>query len=479
MWELLKCIGRCAAQSGRQVYLVGGAVRDFLLGLAPVDLDLAAAGNIYPLARQVAEKLQGRLFTLDQERQMLRVVLPDRRHLDFSSFRGLTIEEDLRARDFTVNALALPLHLELAHENNIFQHLLDPTGGYRDITLGLLRATGPYAVKADYLRALRGIRLAAQLGFVIVPETAVLLKQGCRHLGTVAGERIWQELTAFFSLPAVYAWVEYADRELNLWQALLPGRARMATTQQNYYHTENVWRHSLRTFYCLEVILRELPASLLAGQQALAVLQQCLAGGRTRLPLLKLAALLHDVGKPDTAVTLSSGRISFRGHPQAGLPYVRAMAEQCKMSRAEQQYLSTLVLLHMQPLHFYTKGDYADLSLYRLFVSLGDYTPDLLLLSLADLTATYTAGERLSELTPYRQLIFDLLQQHFAQPNKFKPQPLLSGRDLLALGVKQGPLVGKLLQQLTEAQVAGEIKTVDQAKSWVKGNLSSCREPID
>ncbi|SHF49941.1 CCA tRNA nucleotidyltransferase [Desulforamulus putei] len=469
MWELLSSIAKCAAQTGSEVYLVGGALRDLMMGLEPGDLDFAVSDHVFQLARQVAGERQGRLVTLDKERETLRVALPNQRHLDFSLFKGQTIEEDLRARDFTLNALALPLVPGIHKE--AMGHLLDPTGGCRDIRLGLLRATGRSSIMEDPLRALRGVRFAAQFQLTIMPETAVLMKQGCRKLSQVAGERTWQELTGFLGLPAVYPWVDYADRELKLWHVLLPGRLRMEQTKQNFYHVENVWRHSLRTFHCLEVILKELPFALEEGRQALDSLQRKLAGGRSRLPLLKLAALIHDVGKPDTAVTQPTGRISFHGHSQAGVPYAEAMADQLKMSRAERQYLASLVLLHMQPLHLYTSGNYSDLFLYRLFRTLGDHTPDVLVLSLADLTATYTAGERLSELTPYQHFIFSLIKRYFSESDKFRPVPYLSGSDLLELGVVEGPRVGELLEQLLEAQVTGEVRDVDAARRWVKGKL--------
>lgn len=469
MWDLLRSIANCAVQTGSEVYLVGGALRDLIAGRQPGDLDFAVSSHACDLARRVARQLQGTLVALDEGRETFRVVLKKQGHLDFSLFKGRTIEEDLRARDFTLNALALPLTPVMQEE--AINRLLDPTGGCRDLQLGLLRVTGSSSILDDPLRTLRGVRLAAQFQLTVVPETAVLLRQGGRRLDRVAGERIWQALSGILELPAVYAWVDYMDRELKLWQVLLPGRLRMEETKQNFYHVENVWHHCLRTFQCLEVILKELPTALAEGGQVLDSFHRKLAGERSRLPILKLVALLHDVGKPDTAVTQSTGRISFHGHSEAGVPYAGALADQLKLSRAERQYLMNLVFLHMRPLHLYTSRDDSNLSLYRFFRTLGEYALDVLVLSLADLTATYTAGERLSELTPYRRYIFALVRRFLSKPAKFSPVPYLTGKDLIELGVPEGPQVGELLDQLQEAQVTGEVRDLHTARRWVKKKI--------
>lgn len=470
MWDILRSIAQCALQTGSEVYLVGGALRDFLMGRTPVDLDFAVSNHVFDLACRVAQEQQGTLVTLDEDRGTWRVVLPGQRFLDFGLFKGRDIEEDLRARDFTLNSLALPLHPGIGKQD--LQHLIDPTGGCGDIALGLLRVSGHSSILDDPLRALRGVRLAAQFQLTIVPETMVLLRQGGRRVDRVAGERVWQELYGILKQPVVYPWVDYLDREVKLWQVLLPGRLRMEETTQNFYHVENVWHHCLRTFHCLEVILKELPVALAEGGEVVYSLHRELAGGRNRLPLLKLSALIHDVGKPDTAVIQPGGRISFHGHSQAGVPYANALADQLKLSRAERQYLASLVLLHMQPLHLYTSGDHSDLCLYRLFRTLGDCTLDVLVLSLADLTATYTAGERLSELTPYRRFIFTLIERYLSEPGTFRPVPYLTGEDIIGLGVTEGPLVGQLLEELLEAQATGEVGDAPAALLWAEKRIA-------
>ncbi|WP_072917340.1 CCA tRNA nucleotidyltransferase [Desulforamulus aeronauticus] len=471
MWTLLREIASHAAHLNHKVYLVGGSLRDLLRGIMPTDLDLTVASGASVLAQRVAEQHRATVVLLDEQRETLRVVLKDNLHLDFCLFKGTTLEEDLWARDFTINAMALPLQ---ADQPEALVDLIDPTGGRQDLHYGLLRATNHRAMLDDPLRVLRGIRLAAQYHLTIIPETGVLLRQGTRRLASIAGERIWQELSKLLGNSGAYPWVELMDRDLRLWHQLLPGRLRMEETQQNYYHTENVWHHCLRTYRCLEVILQELPLALAEGQAVLAALGQPLSGGnKNRLQVLKLASLLHDVGKPDTAVTQPSGRISFHGHSLAGLPYAHALADILKLSNPERDYLLHLVRYHMQPLHHYTARDHSDLATYRLFRTLGYASLDLLLLSLADLTATLTAGERLSELTPYRSFIHNLIRQYLARYRNWQPTKYLSGADLIKMGILAGPLVGEVLEKLAEAQITGTVKDLQTAQEWVKEHVTT------
>lgn len=472
MWTLLRRIAHNAADLGLDVYLVGGSLRDKIRGITPQDLDFVVARGATLLAQRVAQEHQAKVVLLDEERETLRVVLRDGLHLDFCLFKGATLEEDLWARDFTINSLALPLHPHLPEETSWPDKLIDPTGGYADLSYGLLRATNHQAILDDPLRVLRGIRLAAEYHLTLVPETGVLLRQGGRRLTAIAGERIWQELARLLSLPVAYPWVELMDREFQLWHQLIPGRLRMEETKQNYYHVENVWHHCLRTYRCLEAILQELP-TLAEGHLVLKALQQPLGGSKARLPVLKLAALIHDVGKPDTAKTQPGGRISFHGHSAAGLPYASALADRLKLSNPERDYLLHLVRQHMQPLHHYTNRDHSVLATYRLFRTLDQEAVDLLLLSLADLTATFTAGERLSELAPYRSFIRNLLQQYFAHYRDWQPSKFFNGADLIKRGVPAGPLVGELLEKLAEAEITGEIKDLPSAQAWLDQYLKT------
>lgn len=474
MWEILNIIKDLAISRNYKAYLVGGTVRDKILGIRPHDLDIAVSEGAISLAQLLARKLQGTVIVMDKERETVRVVLKLNNQVDFGLLRGSSIEDDLLLRDFTINAMAIDLHnLSLNDASDWGNLIIDPTDGLQDLKLGLLKAVSNNATLDDPLRVLRGIRLAARYNLSVVPHTGVLMKRGARRIEQSAGERIWQELATLLFLPGSFAWIDFMDRELELWHYLLPGRRRMEETRQNYYHVENVWCHSLRTFACLELIIKELPINITDGQFVIDYLHKEIAGGRNRLQLLKLAALIHDVGKPDTAITHENGTISFHGHPEAGLPYTEALSKKLKLSRDETSYLLELVRLHMKPLHLFTSREHSTLSIYKLFKDLEPNVLDVLILSLADLTATYTSGERLSELAAYRNFSIGLITNYNLRRSDLNPCKLLSGKELIELGVPEGPLVGKFLDQLAEAQVVGEVWDIASAKDWVNDQLKN------
>lgn len=480
MWEILRVIAREAMSLELKVYLVGGALRDLLLGIPPKDLDIVVSKGALGLAAAFAEKYQGRLIVLDRQRETVRVVIKDNYPVDFCLLNGGTIDSDLGSRDFTVNALGVELNSLFTSNSNIAacsslselnRHIIDPTGGLMDLKHCLLRVAGINSMQEDPLRVLRGVRLAARFNLHILPETTVFMRSGCRKIDLVAGERIWQELASILAFPDTYKWVDYLDREIKIWPSLLPGRLRMEETTQNYYHSENVWLHSLRTLSSLESILIGLPSDTKYSHRFLEHYNTTLGGGHSRLQLLKLAALMHDVGKPDTARTHDGGVISFHGHPEAGLPYVEALSQRLKLSCPERHYLMELVRLHMEPLHHYTLKDHSELALYRLYRKLGDNALDILLLSLADLTATYIAGERLSELSAYKRFNLRLITDFLLRHDYFNPPRMLSGDDLVHLGVPKGPMIGHFLELLSEAQIDGQVVDSNSARTWVRAKL--------
>ncbi|MEG6520608.1 CCA tRNA nucleotidyltransferase [Desulfotomaculum sp. 1211_IL3151] len=468
MQHLLDFIAETSSQLNITTYLVGGAVRDLLLDRAPLDLDFIVTEKTLQLSQLVAEQYSGSLVILDEHREMIRVVTK-RWQLDFSPLNNKTLQQDLLARDFTINAMALPIHKGV-NGTDCKKKIFDPTRGSQDLINGLLRATASTSIRQDPLRVLRGLRFSAKLNLLIIPETMVLLRQGARQIEQVAGERVWHELSALFCLPVTFSWVDFMDRELHLWQYLLPGQRRMAETKQNYYHSENVWRHCLRTYQCLEVILKELSGNFPEGHTLISYFNQELSGGRSRIEILKLSALIHDVGKPDTAFTQKNGRISFHGHPEAGIPYAEVLAERLRLSRPERKLLLNLILHHMLPLDLYTSRDFSNLNIYRLFRSLADHILDILILSLADLTATLVSSERISELVPYRRFIIDLIEKYLKDQAIFNPKPYLSGHDLVKLGIPEGPKVGLLLEKLCEEQASGSVVDKESALRWVKKN---------
>ncbi len=328
------------------LYLVGGAVRDALLGRPTHDLDFALPGNALKLAGQVADRLGAAYFPLADEPRTGRVVLilegSERAILDFASFRGPDLESDLRARDFTINAMAVPVEA--------LDQVIDPLGGGGDLHRRTLRTCHPDAFQDDPLRVLRAVRLATALSLHILPATRAQLRQALPHLDRVSPERVRDELFRMLEGPTPATAFQALDL-LGVLDVLLPELVKLKGVTQSPPHTSDVFSHSLQTVTRLAGLLNmlspvhdpdqsgDLTMGLAAGkigryrQEINAHLDTALTPDRPLRPLLFLAALYHDAGKPATRQEVD-GRIRFFGHQEIGAEISvaarrKAPVEQC------------------------------------------------------------------------------------------------------------------------------------------------------
>ena len=217
-------------------WIVGGALRDELLGREVTDIDIAVEGNPEDAARELAAELRGPVFQLSEAFGAWRVV--DRRGgrvYDFGRLQGETIEADLTKRDFTVNAMARP------REGG---ELIDPLGGRADLEARTLRVLGPGAYENDPLRPLRLARFAAELGFAPDPETERLTAEAAPRVGEASGERVFAELRRLLVAPAALEGLALADR-LGLVRAVLPELADLHDVDQSHYHHLDVYGHTV------------------------------------------------------------------------------------------------------------------------------------------------------------------------------------------------------------------------------------------
>ena len=266
-------------------WIVGGALRDELLGRPVVDVDIAVAGDPAAAARELAAELRGPVFRLSEAFGAWRVI--DRaggRVFDFSPLQGDTIEEDLARRDFTINAMARP---------RAGGELIDPLGGRADVESRTLRVLGPGAYESDPLRALRLARFAAELGFAPDEETERLTREAAPRVAEASAERVFAELRRLVIADGVLAGLELADR-LGLLRAVLPELADLHSVEQSHYHHLDVYDHTI------EVLARLIELDAEARPELRAVLDEPLADELTRGQALRLGALLHDIGKPAT-----------------------------------------------------------------------------------------------------------------------------------------------------------------------------------
>jgi tRNA nucleotidyltransferase/poly(A) polymerase len=469
---------------GQPLYLVGGAVRDLLLGRQINDFDFMLPTGAIPFARRLADRLEAAFYPLDEEHDVGRILLTEagqRVTLDFIRQRGSDLEADLRARDFTINAIALDLRQPEA--------LLDPLGGAADLLARRLRACAPTAFSEDPLRIWRGIRMAASFQLKIELETRAWMKAASPLLPGVSAERLRDELFQLLLAPKPATSLRALDM-LGALEPVLPELAALKGVEQPSPHIYEVWEHTLHVLASLEKCLgildenyppegaRDLQTSLIVldlgryRQQISQHLKREEVEGRPLRALLFLAALYHDAAKPLTRGE-KNGRISFTGHADRGADLVYQRAEDLRLSKAERTRLERIVRHHMRPAQF-TRHDETPSrrAIYRFFRDTGDAGVEVCLLSLADQLGRSGAALPESFLRGHLASLRSFLEAYYERAAEIvAPPPLLSGEDLIrTLGLKPGPKIGGLLAALGEAQAAGEVSTREQALEFVKMN---------
>lgn len=482
-----------AALSGSEVYLVGGAVRDILLGRVTHDMDFVTSAGGTSTARRAADALRGAYFPLDEERDTGRVVLigagGERQVLDFSALRGPDLESDLRARDFTVNAMALSL-------NNL-QRLIDPLGGASDLVNRRLRLCSPGAFQDDPLRTLRAVRMASTFKLTMEAQTRQALEPAVPGLARVSPERLRDELFKILDGSHPHISLKVLERTGAL-PYVLPELPALRGVSQSPPHVLDVWEHTLDVLRHLETLLSvlqpvpdaEVSASLYMGlvsmrlgryrQELAAHLATPLNTDRGLRPLLFLAALYHDAAKPQTRREEPGGRVRFYEHDEIGAGIAQARGRALRLSSAECERLKIIVRHHMRPL-LLAQNDQGPSrrAIYRFFRDTGPAGVDIALLSLADVRATY--GQTLTNEVWSRQLdvVRILLESWWErQEESVSPPALLSGHEImLFLEIKPGPEVGEWVEALREAQATGQVSEKEEAYAFLRSRAAGAEKP--
>jgi tRNA nucleotidyltransferase/poly(A) polymerase len=490
---------RAALPGDVPIYLVGGTLRDMLLGRATHDLDFTLNGDAINTARRLANALpsagngtiqKADFYPLDTERDTGRVIVSavdgTRTVLDFASFRGPDLDADLSGRDFTLNAIAMDIRT---------LEIYDPLGGAQDLREKSLRQCSPSALRDDPLRILRALRLAADCGFHIQSETRQAMKQAAELLPSVSTERVRDELLRILGGPQPAT----ALRALDMLGALAPVMPELPTLKgfvQPAPHVNDVWTHTLSTLAHLEAILAALapdynPDTASDLHNGLMVMRigryraqladhfaAALNINRSLRSLLFFAALYHDVAKPLKQSEDENGRVRFWGHDEEGAQVAAARGRLLELSNDEVERIRCIIRHHMRVLNLLNRQRDEGKSpsrhaIYRFFRDTGAAGVDVCLLALADLRATYE--QTLSqEMWAAALDIVRLFMENWweKRPETIAPPPLVNGNDLMQeLNLETGPLIGKLLEAVREAQAVGEVSTREQAIMMAKKNL--------
>lgn len=452
--DCLRIIGEHAGSS--RLVLVGGAVRDKVLGKPmPGDLDIIVLnGSSKSLSKHIVTVLPGsRLVKLDEDWGIYRVVLPETGiTIDFSDALENNLDIDLGRRDLTINAIGIDLATS---------ETLDPLGGLKDLRNRHIRMISEKNILDDPLRLLRVFRFGAAMDAGSYgSETLDCVRMHREKVWQAAPERIQYELFKLFNAERCFPALE-TMAETGLLEAIFPELKETRKVPANGYHHLGLFEHTLELVNQSEQLIRELSAN------AQEIIRAPFNGVVSRFGLIKLACLLHDIGKPATmAVKAGTDRLTYYGHDRVSEEMTDEIAKRLKLSNEVTGYVKKLVRWHLYPCHFSPQSSRK--SVLKFLRRMGDEAPDVILLALADRHSTLGPEKTGEVLVREHNDHIWLLNRYFEEQNVLKLPPLLTGHDVMAiLKIKPGPEIREVLTALEEAQQLGDITTPEAARQWI------------
>lgn len=500
----LTAAGELARSFGCRIHLVGGAVRDLILGRETVDLDFILEGPAAPFLRALGKEHGHRVVTFRKRGIVDHRIRTARREWDFVERGRRSLVQEIMRRDFSLNAIAYDV---------VARRVRDPGHGLRDIRARRLRALSNGIFRDDPLRMLRAVRLQAEIDDLrIERRTAAMIAKEAARIRRVSPERVKAEIDRILASAEPSLAFERFET-LGLLQHVLPELDPLRGLVQNRYHHLDAFDHTLAALRAADdgarALARGLPRIVFAsdplpgvrpvttaaarGRPALDLLP---LGGQEpqgtasrspirsstslvrpvrradRLPperarLLRWALLLHDTGKAETRSRGENGEIHFYLHERASARISRAVLRRLRTSRAETAAIERLVSLHLR-LSIPSEGEMTPRALRRIVKEAGTLTPLLVLHSLADKIAS-RGPSHARVLASLRRAGRALLETWRLEAERARrAPPLLDGHDIMdALGIAPGPEIGRLLSEIEELSLSGEIATREEALSWL------------
>jgi poly(A) polymerase len=436
--ELANSICEMLQRNKHQALLVGGCVRDLLLGREPADYDVATDATPVEVAglfpESVAVGAQFGVLLIPKTGLKVEVATfrsdmgySDGRHPDRVVY-SKTPQEDVQRRDFTINGLLM------RHDSG---DVLDFVGGQQDLSAGIIRAIGDPELRfaEDKLRMMRAVRFAARFGFEIEPATLRAIQRHVVEIQQVSPERLREELTKMLTEGSARRAFELLEETGLLEQALPEIAAMKGVEQPAEFHPEgDVWIHT-------RLMLEQL------------------AKGAS--PTLAWGVLLHDVGKPPTfqSAEETGDRIRFNHHVDVGVKMAETICRRLRFSNEDTEQIAALVGNHMR----FGAVEAMKKATLKRFVRLPQFDEHMEL-------------HRLDCLSSHRHLDAYEFVQHFLDetpPEQVRPRRLLTGDDLLAMGLQPGPEFARILRGIEDAQLEGQVKTKEEAKEYVARELTA------
>ncbi|MCC6545340.1 MAG: HD domain-containing protein [Nitrospirae bacterium] len=467
-----------------RLFLIGGSVRDMMLNVQPKDVDLTCKGA-RDFAYNLAAYHNAAIVPMEKKPHTPCYRVVDREdcsnYLDIAEIRGGTIYDDLMQRDFTINAMALEVN-----RDGTISEPLDPLNGAQDIKNGIIKSVRQDTLVSDPLRMVRAFRFSAVLGFDIEVLTLDAIRKNVGLLTTVSGERILSELLLILGTTHSTQFIKQMD-QIGILEAIFPEIRAMKGCSQNAFHHKDVWEHSLLVMENCEEIINNIstffgnlsrerdrpapPPSLRTGLSGCEGVRAGLSGevaanlGRNnRLPLTKLAALLHDVGKPVCReVNPDTGRITFYRHDEKGTGLMDEIAVRLRMSNRDRDFLKLLIAEHLHVLSL-SKHDVKPATKMRWFRKMKDDAVPSAIVAIADIKSTSGPDSSAEWREDFMRWSKETIKEYYEViKNRLERRDLITGRDLMTLGMVPGPEMGRILEQIRSAQDAGELNNHDEA----------------
>ena len=438
-----------------EIYLVGGTVRDFYMGLESTDRDIIVMDQeAREFALKLSELFQATFVPLDEANKIYRIVLPDKiNYIDVTNPVGDSIEKDLMRRDLTINAIAVNIRTA---------ELIDISGGVTDIMNKCINYVNELNFVDDPLRLLRVYRFQALYGFQLAPET---INAVCKYSDLIhkpAVERINYELLKLFGGEYAHVALENMNKTWIL-EEIFPFVKELKQVPPNSHHHLDLFHHSIETVKQLQILYNEAPDEVKEH------LSKIDFGGFSRLAHLKLAAFMHDIGKFSTW-TIEEGKHRFIKHDDVGSKMSVKILKDLHFSNKQIDYISSMIKYHIYPSHVMTSPQITEKIMMRYVRKMDTNSIDAIILAQADRLSA--RGPEITDQIVERNItsLNMLLRFYLEARETLKPLPkLLSGNDVMQiLNIKPSKRLGEIMEALHEAQISGDVITKEHAIEFVK-----------
>lgn len=477
----------------KDVYLVGGALRDHFLKRPIKDLDLAIsvpASQCGELCLKLAKEINASAFPLDIERGIWRIRMKNELQIDISPIQGRDITEDLLSRDFTINSLGMPLAgiKKISSGNGNFaieidkKHLMDLANGIRDIKSKKIRIIHTRTFLEDPLRMLRAFRFAYTLNFSIEKNTISAIKRTFEKINESAKERVREELLYILSSDnSASAFKEM--KKCGLLYMIFPDLKKQEKCAEIYYGKGGVLKHTINVLERMDLFFSS-PKKYMPAYKDFSMDEK-------NIKLIKLSALLHDIAKPDTARKVN-GRLRFFGHEEKGASMAYKILKELKFSNEEIKYVCRIIGQHLRIGNIAHSEEISQRAMMRIYSDLGDATTGLMILSWADHASYIPEKKLISSISETKKKPFSIpegglpktgfqktlrfiqvvnliAKNYIKNKDKLDAKPILNGHEVMKiLNLPPGPNVGNALRKLRFMQLEGKIRNKKEAERYLK-----------